>query len=208
MSRFVVTAVLSAVLLTGCGALVTADASPLPTPVVIRQVVTSVVIQTVVVTATPLAATATPRATATPKVKPTAVPQPTATPKATGNWKVDTSKSSMDDSMTVALSLDAEETIQGPYGDPVTPTLIARCQEHEREVYVWTGMRPDVESDNLDHATVRVRYDSDPAQTLNTGQSTNGMSLFFPDGPGSIDALLKHREWYLSSHRSTAHRSR
>ncbi len=171
-----------------CGTTATADQ---PTPQVITKVVTQVVIVTQVVTATPKPATATPKAsptaaaTATPKV------EPTATPLATGKWQSSIKASSFDDSQTVALLLDADSDISGPSGD-TRPSLLVRCKEHQKDAYVITGMAPDVESGNLDGATVRVRFDKEAAATMNTDQSTSHDTLFFHDPDAIIAAMLKH----------------
>lgn len=175
----------SMLILAGCGALVTAEVPPLPTPQVIRQVVTTIVIQTQIVTATPQPATP------TPKAKPTAPPKPTATPNPAGKWTVLNKTSSFDDSTGVTLALDAENDISGPIG-PVRPTLYVRCKEHAKDVFIHTDLQPDVESGNLDGATIRVRFDSDQAQTLNADKSTDGKALFFPEADPYIDAMLKH----------------
>ncbi len=195
MGRRFVLILFGILMLTGCGALVTAEAPPLPTPVIIRQVVTSIVIQTQivtqVVTATPKPATPTPKATATPKIEATATIEPSPAPSASGKWVVTQDKSSFDDSTTVVLALDADADISGPLGD-VRPTLVVRCKEHQKEIYVVTEMQPDVESDNLDGATVRLRFDSDAAQSVNTSKSTDGEALFLPNAQQYINALLKH----------------
>jgi len=183
--KHILVGIVVTLMLVGCGALVQAELPPLPTPIIIRQVVTSIVIQTKVVTATPAPATPTPKATATPKVEPTATQPPT------GKWTVTHDKSTFDDSTTVVLALDAEADISGQFGD-VRPTLIVRCQEHQKEVYVVTHMQPDVESGNFDGATVRVRFDSDTAQSVNADKSTDGEALFLPNPQQYITTLLKH----------------
>jgi type VI secretion system protein VasI len=180
--------ILLALILTGCGAASEATqptAVPQPTaaPQIVTQVVTVVVTQ--VVTATPEPATATPKATLVPTVAATATPIPT------GKWITNNDASSFDDSKTITLMLDAENDIEGLSGS-VRPSLIVRCQERTKDVYVYTGMAPDVESGNLDGATVRTRFDKDPATSENTGQSTSNDSLFFLNAEATIADLLKH----------------
>ena len=114
-------------------------------------------------------------------------------PPAAGKWVIDKSTSSFDDSSTVVLALKAENDIQGTVGD-VRPKLIVRCQEHIKEVYVYTGNQPDVESGNYDGATVRMRFDSDPAITHNAGKSTDGEALFLEPSDKFIDMMLKHQK--------------
>lgn len=146
-----------------------------PSPIVITQIVPQTVvvtqIATVVVTATPLPAT---------PIPPTPIPlTPTALPRF-GQWDVLTDTSSFDDTQRVVLSLDAEQTIETGFGTQ-RPTLILRCQEGATEAYIVTGTPPDVEADNLDGATVRVRFDEEPAEILVMSKSTDDMALFFED---------------------------
>lgn len=184
VTRIVGTTLLVTVWLTGCGA---TQSAVQPTPVVVTQIVTQVVKETVVVTATPRPATATPtRAPATA----TTTPAPEPTTLATGKWQIDNSTSSFDDSATVVLALDADNTITPFAGDPIVPTLIIRCQEKALEAYIYTGTAADVEASNLDGATVRVRYDKDEPKTVNMGLSTSNDSLFFPDAARIVKSLL------------------
>jgi type VI secretion system protein VasI len=89
--------------------------------------------------------------------------------------------------------LDAENDIEGLSGS-VRPSLIVRCREHTKDVYIYTGMAPDVESGNLDGATIRTRFDKDPATSENTGLSTSRDSLFFLNTEATIADLLKHEQ--------------
>jgi type VI secretion system protein VasI len=173
--------------LVGCGKAAQSSEQPSPAPQVIKQVVTQIVTQVVtqVVTATPKPSTPTPKATTVPTEVPTATPPPT------GKWVSDDKSSSFDDSKTVTLLLDAEDEIVGPSGS-IRPSLLVRCREHEKDVYIYTGMAPDVESGNFDGATVRVLFDKEGALTKNAGQSTSRDSLFFPDPEETIAAMLKH----------------
>jgi type VI secretion system protein VasI len=179
--------------LVSCGTTAQTAEQPTATARVVKQVVTQIVVVTQVVTATPKPVTPTPKATATPK--PTAAPtnEPTATPSLAGKWISSAKASSFDDSKTVTLLLDAENDIEGPSGS-VRPSLLVRCQEHAKDVFVYTGMAPDVESGNLDGATVRTRFDKDAATTENTNQSTSNDSLFFINPEATIADLLKHEQ--------------
>lgn len=86
------------------------------------------------------------------------------------------------------LSLDAEQTIEG-FLESYLPSLILRCQEGQIEAYIVTGMAPDVEMGNFDGATVRIRFDDEAAETLNTGRSTDDKALFFDNAPQLISRL-------------------
>lgn len=189
-------AFLAFALLAGCGTTAQTADQPTAVPQIVTQVVTQIVVVTKVVTATPKPATPTPKATATPKS--TAVPTeaPTATPALTGKWVSDSNASSFDDSKTVTLLLDAENDIDGPSG-AIRPSILVRCQEHQKDAYVYIGMSPDVESGNLDGATIRTRFDKEPATTENTNQSTSHDSLFFINPEATIKDFLKHDQMVL-----------
>lgn len=178
------------VLLIGCSTQEAAQA-PTQTPFIIRQVVTSVVIQTQVVTATPKPPTATPKATTTPEA--TVAPEVTA-PPAAGKWVVNKSTSSFDDSPTIVLMLPAENEITDSLGNAALPNLFLRCEEHVKEFYIHLDTRPDVEAGNLDGATVRMRFDSESAITENTSISTSGKAVFFEDTNRFIDLMLNHQK--------------
>jgi hypothetical protein len=94
-------------------------------------------------------------------------------------WQVTEERSAMDDSLTVALTLDAEERITGPVREQ-QPTLIIRCKEGKTSVYIWTGMAADVEYGNERH-TVRVRLNNGTAVTEEWSESTSRDGLFAPD---------------------------
>jgi type VI secretion system protein VasI len=98
-----------------------------------------------------------------------------------GKWKVSESKSPMDDSKTVVLSLDADNNIHGPLGDK-RPTLIIRCQEKKTKVYVVTGMAASVEEGydggpSHEHK-VGLRFDSNAARYEFWNESTADDALF------------------------------
>src|SRR4029079_4878800 len=81
--------------------------------------------------------------------------------------------------------------INGPTGS-VRPTLILRCKEKQTEVYIVTGMQPDVEAGNLDGATWRLRFDKETPITQNAGKSTSGDSLFLEKPYALTNTMLQH----------------
>jgi type VI secretion system protein VasI len=174
--------ILALLLLAGCASPLAS--APTPTPAIVRETVvvretvivkeTAVVRETVIVTATP---------------RPTAV-QPSATPApAGGKWQIREETSSFDDSPTVLLLLDAEAEISGPVGSYL-PALVLRCQERTTEVLVLVGMQPDVEGIS-DTATTRLRFDTEEAQTLQAGKSTDGHTLFLDPAGALIESMLR-----------------
>lgn len=85
----------------------------------------------------------------------------------------------MDDSQTVVLRLRAEHEIQG-WLDTFLPVLYVRCKEKKLNVYIATGTQTEVESD-IDHSTVRIRFDKEQVVTEKMSHSTDGEALFFKD---------------------------
>jgi type VI secretion system protein VasI len=95
----------------------------------------------------------------------------------TGAWKLDVSKSPMDDSPTVVVSLRADAPVQ-VWLKSVQPTLILRCKERRLDAYVSTDTAANVESD--DRHTVRLRFDANAAAAQNWSESTDHAGLFAP----------------------------
>jgi type VI secretion system protein VasI len=126
--------------------------------------------------------------------KPTSVPTITSTPKPfAGNWQVSTSQSEFDNSTTVALSLEAENYIEG-WLTTTLPTLVLRCKERKMNVYVNVGTQSNVEYGRYGSATVRVRFDQNQAIEMIADESTDGDALFFRDPYGMIIAMLRSKE--------------
>lgn len=90
----------------------------------------------------------------------------------------------MDDSKTVVVALDSENTAEGPLG-AVRPSLIVRCQQKKTQVYVVTGMAATVEEDidggPRDSHKVGLRLDDGPAKYDSWGESTDHKALFASD---------------------------
>lgn len=104
-----------------------------------------------------------------------------AQPASNDKWRVTETRSAMDDSKGMLLSLDSEDVIQGPMG-AMRPSLKIRCQEGNTDTYVVTGMPADVEEDldggPSDTHTVRTRLDDAPPQTEPWFESTDHTGLF------------------------------
>lgn len=133
-------------------------------------------------------------------VKPTAVAPggaakpstPTATPKPTGRWETSTSTSKVDDSKIVALSLTAESPVKG-WLKVHTPDLMLRCQSKKTEVFIITGMAPNVEYGKSDEATITLRFDKEPAVKYIASESTDKEALFVPNAIALMRKMLTHK---------------
>ena len=122
------------------------------------------------------------------------VPQAAAQDPARGaatvsKWRVQTETSRIDDSKNVFLVLEAESQIQGWPSKRHTPTLHIRCKERRTEMFIVTGMPPNVEY-GTDSATVTFRLDKQPAFKVAAGKSTDGEALFLPQAASFSKRLL------------------
>jgi type VI secretion system protein VasI len=115
-----------------------------------------------------------------------------ATPKPTGKWAPAFGISKVDDSKTVSLSVTAESSIQG-WLKRYTPDLFIRCQQRKTEVFIVTGMAPNVEYGMHDQATVTLRFDKAPAVKYVANKSTDGEALFLPNAISLIRTMLKSK---------------
>src|SRR5687767_12336384 len=109
-----------------------------------------------------------------------------AAPASIGGWQQTLSKSQFDDSPTVVLRLAAEASVR-VWLKSVLPVLILRCQERVFQAYIVTSTAAHVQSG--DSRTVRLRFDSDAAETQRWSQSTDGDALFAPGPESLLDRL-------------------
>ena len=114
-----------------------------------------------------------------------------------GKWIVHRDTSSFDDSPIIVASLKAEKPVTG-WLDTYIPELLIRCRERKLDVYIDVGMSQDVESGNLDHSTVRLRFDDEAPFTTNTGHSTDGEALFFEMKLDMYHKILGHERLLFS----------
>jgi hypothetical protein len=91
-------------------------------------------------------------------------------------WHVTRSKSEMDDSKTVILTLHSDDIVKG-WIEEQRPTLGIRCKEHKTSVFVLTGMAASVENTDRTHS-VMLRLDDAPATSLDASESTDSKGLF------------------------------
>ncbi|MGE0456244.1 MAG: type VI secretion system-associated protein TagO [Vicinamibacteria bacterium] len=102
-------------------------------------------------------------------------------PRTTGGWQLAESRSPMDDSRIVVLSLAAENEAAGWLARQ-RPGLVIRCASRKTDVYVITGMSVNPELGLHEKATVTVRFDATAPRTMVAFQSTDDEALFLPGG--------------------------
>ncbi len=95
-------------------------------------------------------------------------------------WTVDRSSSKMDDSKSITLMLNAENSITDWVNQQTTPILIIRCRENKTELVVYTGMSANPEYGLYGESSVRVRLDDNKAQKQRWSESTSNKALFAP----------------------------
>lgn len=103
-----------------------------------------------------------------------------------GKWSTDYSKSEMDDSTTVLISLDAEKDIRSWPNNVTRPTLMIRCKENATNAYIVTGTKANPELGNYNSATARMRLDDGPTQSYLMSESTDGEALFLSQPIGKL----------------------
>jgi type VI secretion system protein VasI len=99
-------------------------------------------------------------------------------------WYERSDTSQMDDSKTVWVSLQSEDTIEGRYGDTTRAELLIRCFEHKTALTLQLGdhFMADVEG----YGTVTYRIDNRKAATRHFQESTDNSVLGLWDGGSSI----------------------
>jgi hypothetical protein len=105
-----------------------------------------------------------------------------------GRWQSEVDVNSLDDTKTILLSVEANESFQG-FVEEITPVMALRCKSHEVEVLILTGSTQP-ETGNFDHATATIRLDAAPAFTVNCSESTTGNALFVPNPAELVAELL------------------
>jgi type VI secretion system protein VasI len=125
-------------------------------------------------------------------------PDPPEAPKPSkGKWDGGAQDASaMDDTPTVAYSLEAENEISG-WLVRKRPTLIVRCRERKTDVYVTSGMSAQPELGEYERHTVRLRFDDEQATAQLWQQSTNNEALFAPSGVALAKRLAKTKRLRL-----------
>lgn len=121
---------------------------------------------------------------------PSSTPAAPPLPAVGGRWAMSEDTSSIDDSRTVTLSLDADSPVAGWPSQTETPTLIIRCKEKKTNLYIVNGMSPNVEY-GVDGATVTLRLDSAAAFSREWSKSTDGDALFAPSPVALARQLAK-----------------
>jgi hypothetical protein len=118
---------------------------------------------------------------------------PAAPEPSKGKWEGGAQgASAMDDTPTVAYTLDAENEIKGWLARN-RPTLIVRCRERKTDAFVTSGMSAQPELGEYERHTVRLRFDDEPATAQLWQQSTNNEALFAPSGMAMAKRLAKSK---------------
>lgn len=112
-----------------------------------------------------------------------------------GPWKVESSTSKVDDTVTVAVSRRARTSIHGWPRATVRPSLYFRCKEGEFDAYVVTGMQAEVEMHGMstEYASVVLRLDQDEAVSTLMTKANSGDALFFGRPVDQAREFAAHR---------------
>jgi type VI secretion system protein VasI len=114
-------------------------------------------------------------------------------PAGPGKWTIQTETSPIDDSTSVFISLEGNQSLSAWPGKSVKPTLVARCLEGHKRVYVVTGM-----TDAGDETRVRYRLDKEKAVSGTWSNSKDQSAVFFPGQDISfLKQLMVHSILYF-----------
>jgi type VI secretion system protein VasI len=89
-----------------------------------------------------------------------------------GKWRVTESVSKIDDSTTVYVTVDSNETVRGKFGSE-HPSLWLRCAENKTEAFINVGLYL-----GLNETSVLTRMDKDKAVTKTWSISTDTKAIF------------------------------
>ena len=107
-------------------------------------------------------------------------------------WVVSDSSSEMDDSKTVVMSLESENTVTGWLTKNYSPTLIIRCQENKTDMYMNTESQ--FHRSSLDSVKAKIRLDDEKSKTYRFSVSTDNMSIFFRKPIGHLKKMFSSQE--------------
>lgn len=109
---------------------------------------------------------------------------PPVPPVSTGRWKVEEDKSAFDDSKTVVLSIESNESVRGQFGPPGPAIMYLRCMENTTVFYLW--INDLFLSDIQGFGMVEYRIDDRAADKLRTEGSTDNKALGLWSGNKAI----------------------
>jgi hypothetical protein len=107
-------------------------------------------------------------------------------------WDVDESKSPIDDSPTVALSIAASKAPLNTVGVQQSARLMIRCKEHRTDLYVALDEYLGTET-----STVVYRIDDAPSQTDRWSNSTDGKAAFADDPVALARKLSSAKKFFV-----------
>ena len=104
-----------------------------------------------------------------------------------GKWVVTEDKSAFDDTRTVVLTLDSNDTVRGQFGPAGPAKLYARCMENKTVFYLW--INDLFLSDIQGFGVIDYRIDDRAASKLDAEGSTDNKALGLWSGGAAIPFL-------------------
>lgn len=126
---------------------------------------------------------------ALPQPSPTTPPN-TPTPEPS-KWRVSTSRSSFDDSLTIMAYVDANAIVDYQYRS-YRPKLYVRCMEHRFSVYIDTDIGTDYDI-NAGGSIVRARFDRNAPVIFYGDSSTDYSVVFIRQARTFANAVMQHK---------------
>jgi hypothetical protein len=111
-------------------------------------------------------------------------------------WQVTRSTSPMDDSQTVTIATEAEETHKYRGFMEARPTLIIRCKENVTDIILNVGTMIDIQRDSNfnSYGVMRLRYDDQQAVQSNFDISTYNEAFFFRKPIDAAKKMIVHKK--------------
>ena len=115
--------------------------------------------------------------------------QKVETPQQVGAWRVQRTKSQLDDSERVVLSLESETPVRGRFGSPGPANMHIRCEENTTSIFFQFNelFMASIQS----YGRVDYRIDSNPPAHINMRESTSNMALGLWRGNESIPFIRR-----------------
>lgn len=107
-----------------------------------------------------------------------------------GKWNIETSKSAMDDSQEVILTLTTNTVSRGTFGKKVQPSVYIRCRENKTDLYI--AYNDMIGNSFGESVLVKYRIDKLAPKEEAWSKSTSGQAAFSPNPINFIKDLIKH----------------
>lgn len=109
-------------------------------------------------------------------------------------WTLSKGTSAMDDSPSAYIYSYSTNSIRDWLDSEKRPTIYLRCKENKTDAFINLDATPDYDFGDYGakSAKLRLRYDSEPAQTVAFSLATSNDAVFFPSAITTIKKMMQH----------------